>query len=297
VLSFHQLGEAVVDGMDVLVRVVVDDGDAVLTADRLWMSGATAVEQRDSDPSPGCVTLLAGFPTHEGARRVADGLRELGADLLEVDNSWVDVWKQYASPVAVDRLVVAPAWQPYPVELADGRLVLSIDSGAVFGSGTHPSTRLLLGQLVHRLTPDSRVFDVGTGSGILAIAAARLGAERVTAVDVDPDAVATAKRNAAANGVGDRIEVSTDPAESIDGPFNVVMANLTAAVLASLAATLVAAVGPDGLVLLSGMLPGQWDHIADRFASLELLEVPGLDGWAGAVLHRTELQRTELQRR
>jgi ribosomal protein L11 methyltransferase len=273
--------------MDLLVRLVVDDHDALLAVDRLWTSGATGVEQRDSDPTPGRMTLLAGFPTRQAAQVVADSLGELGADLVEVDDSWADAWKQYAAPVEVERLVVAPAWQPYPVELADGRLVLSIDSGAAFGSGTHPTTRLLLGQLVHRLSPGAQVFDVGTGSGILAIAAARLGAERVTAVDIDPEAVVTAKLNAAANGVDDRIDTSTDPAESIAGPFDVVIANLTAAVLATLAASLVSAVGPDGLLLLSGMLPGQWEHIADRLASLELLDVPELDGWLGVVLRRS----------
>jgi ribosomal protein L11 methyltransferase len=273
--------------VDLLVRLVVDDGVALLAVDRLWTSGAMGVEQRDSDPAPGRMTLLAGFPTPEAAQVVADSLRDLGAELVEVDDSWADTWKQYAAPVELERLVVAPAWQPYPVALADGRLVLSIDSGASFGSGTHPTTRLLLGQLVHRLSPGAHAFDVGTGSGILAIAAVRLGAERVTAVDIDPGAVATAKRNAAANGVDDRIDISAEPAESIAGPFDLVIANLTAGVLASLAATLVSSVGPDGLLLLSGMLPGQWEHIADRFASLDLLEVPVLDGWLGAVLHRS----------
>jgi ribosomal protein L11 methyltransferase len=125
---------------------------------------------------------------------------------------------------------------------------------------------------------------VGTGSGILAVAAARLGAGRVVAVDIDADAVEVARTNAAANGVADRVEVSSASAGAVRGPFDLVIANLTAAVLASLAGVLVEAVSPGGLLLMSGMLPGQWEHVADRFAGLDVVETPVLDGWVGVVL-------------
>jgi ribosomal protein L11 methyltransferase len=264
---------------DLLVKLVVADEEAVLAADRLWTAGATAVEEREADPAPGSVTLLAGFPTGEAARLVADSLR---ASLVEVDDSWRDGWKAFAAPVEVSTLVVVPAWRS--VQVGDGRLVLSIDPGGCFGSGTHATTRLLLAQLAERVTAGSAVFDVGTGSGILAVAAARLGAGRVVAVDVDPDAVRVAGSNALANGVGGRVEVSTAPASAVAGPFDLVVANLTAATLGSLSDPLIGATGPGGLLLLSGMLPGQWEHIADRFASLAVIDVPVLDGWVGAVL-------------
>jgi ribosomal protein L11 methyltransferase len=227
---------------------------------------------------------LAGFPTSEAAQVIADSLSDLGAELVVVDESWRDVWKRYARPVEVASLVVAPAWRPLPVEVGDGRPVVPIDPGGSFGSGTHATTRLLLAQLVARLIPGSAVFDVGTGSGILAVAAARLGAGRVVAVDIDADAVEVARANAANNGVADRIDVSTDPAERVRGPFDLVVANLTAAVLASLAGPLVEAVKPGGVLLMSGMLPGQWEHIAQRFSALDVIEMPVLDGWVGAVL-------------
>ena len=261
--------------------------DSELAADQLWLVGATAVEVRDVGQAPGWVALLAGFPTPEAVRGAAHRLGAPGwvVEVVDVEDGWQDVWKRYAQPVEVGPLVVAPAWRPVPVDA--GRLVLTIDPGPCFGSGTHPTTRLLLAELSRLLQPGATVFDVGTGSGILAVAAARLGAERVVAVDIDPAAVAVADSNMVANGVADRVEVSAHPVEDVPGSFDVVVANLTAAILAELAGVLVAAVAPGGLLLLSGLLPGQWEHVADRFTALDLLEVPALEGWVGAVLqHR-----------
>jgi ribosomal protein L11 methyltransferase len=263
--------------------VVVPAAEAEVAMDRLWTSGATGIEERDSEPSSGWLTMLAGFPTPEAAQSVAAQLTDLGADVVEVDDRSQDAWKQYAEPTEVESLVVVPAWRPVPI---DGRLIVTIDPGRSFGSGSHATTRLLLAQLVRRVMPGSGVFDVGTGSGILAVAAARLGAGRVVAVDIDPEAVEVAQANAAANGVADRVEVSSASVEVVPGPFDLVVVNLTAAVLASLAGALVAAVAPGGVLLMSGMLPGQWEHIANRFVGLQVIEMPVLDGWLGAVLGR-----------
>jgi ribosomal protein L11 methyltransferase len=277
--------------VDLLVQLHVPFGDSELAADQLWLVGATAVEVRDVGQTSDGVVLIAGFPTPEAVREAAHRLvaparADWAVEVVEVvDDSWQDVWKRYAEPVEVGPLVVAPAWRPVPVDA--GRVVLTIDPGPCFGSGTHPTTRLLLTELSRHLRPGATVFDVGTGSGILAVAAAHLGADRVVAVDIDPAAVAVADNNMLANGVADRVEVSTRPVTDVGGSFDVVVANLTAAVLAELAGPLVAAVAPGGLVLLSGLLPGQWEHVADRFAALDLLEVPALEGWVGAVLqHR-----------
>jgi ribosomal protein L11 methyltransferase len=116
------------------------------------------------------------------------------------------------------------------------------------------------------------------------VAAAVLGAGRVEAVDIDPDAVGVAMANAERNGVADRVAASAAAVATLDRTFDLVVANLTAATLAGLAADLVAAVAPGGWLLMSGMLAGQWTHVAGRFAALAVVDLPELDGWTGAVL-------------
>jgi ribosomal protein L11 methyltransferase len=266
--------------MDLVVRLVVPPDQAELAADRLWTEGATAVEQQGAGDQ---VALVAGFPTPAAARMVA---RSLGAELVEVDEAaWRDLWRRHAQPVRVGSLVVTPAWRQVVVGRSD--LVVSIDPGGCFGSGSHPTTRLMLAGLQRRMAPGATVFDVGTGSGILAVAAARLGAGMVVAVDTDPEAVSATRRNAESNQVAERIHVSSEDVTAVAGTFDVVVANLTAAVLAGLADTLIAAVAPGGLLLLSGLLPGQWPHIAGRFHSLSVLAVATLEGWVGVVLTRS----------
>jgi ribosomal protein L11 methyltransferase len=259
---------------------------AELAALALWDQGATAVsEHQEAD---GTTVLSAGYPTAEASRRVLTALApEWEATVREVDDrQWQDAWKAHAQPVAVgERLVVAPAWRE--VEVGEGRLVLSIDPGACFGSGTHPSTRLLLA----RLAGDDRVrgatvLDVGTGSGILAVAAARLGASAVTAVDIDPDSVVVASANAARNHVAEVVEVSTDPLVEVPGSFALVLVNVTAGVHAQLGPDVVRHLAPGGQAWLAGLLPGQWQHVTGAYAGAELVEVVELDGWEGAVLAR-----------
>jgi ribosomal protein L11 methyltransferase len=266
--------------------LVVSADQAELATDRLWAEGAIAVEEQAGDGTE--VALVAGFPTAAAAATVA---RSVGGELIEVDETtWRDVWRRHAQPVRVGSLVVAPAWRD--VEVGGADLIVSIDPGGCFGSGSHPTTRLMLAELQRRIVPGATVFDVGTGSGVLAVAAARLGAGRVVAVDIEPEAVGVTERNAESNRVAERIEVSTDDATAVAGTFDLVVANLTAAVLAGLAPALVAAVAPGGLLLLSGLLPGQWPHIAERFEALSALDVVTLEGWVGVVLTKSSLSTT-----
>jgi len=170
--------------------------------------------------------------------------------------------------------------------VADGRLVIEIDSGPCFGSGSHASTRLVLGLLAEHPPAGLAVLDVGTGSGILAVAAARLGAARVVAVDLDPHSTGVTTANAARNGVADRIEVSTTAVSDLDMVVDVALVNVTAGVHAEVAGAVTALVRPGGRLLLAGLLPGQWRHVAGAYAGCELIERTELDGWAGAVLRR-----------
>jgi ribosomal protein L11 methyltransferase len=225
--------------------------------------------------------LTASFPTGEAARVVA---AEVGGRVVEVDGAWADAWRRFAQPVEVgETLVVVPAWQTVPV---GDRLALEIDPGACFGSGTHPSTRLLLKLLVEQPPEGLRVLDVGTGSGILAVAAARLGAGSVTAIDVDPAAVAITNANAARNAVANRIHASTSPVAKVGARFDLALINVTAGVHAELGAEVAAAVRPQGQLWLAGLLPGQWRHIQDAYPGCRTATRLELDGWTGAALVR-----------
>jgi ribosomal protein L11 methyltransferase len=264
-----------------VLRVTVRAGEAELVADRLWQLGATGIEERPDE-------LLASFPTDAAADTVAPELPD--AEVVSIDDAeWHDTWRQHAEPVDVGRrLRVSPAWKDVPVGRGgDGRVVLRIDPGQCFGGGNHPTTRMLLAQIDGRLEPGkTSVLDIGTGSGVLAVAAARLGAPSVVAVDIDPNAVRVTLANAEANGVEDTIDVSTTPIEAVAGQFDLVLANLSAATLVGLAPSLIHAVAPGGAVLLSGLLPGQWQHVQPAFGELTIEAIIELDGWLAVVLRR-----------
>lgn len=270
----------------VQMTVATDPVAVELAADRMWQSGATAVEIREE----GRVTVLvASYPTPEATRTVAAELAGDGSvRLVALDPSWRDAWREHAEPVAVGaRLLVAPAWRDVPV--GDGRLVLRIDPGDCFGSGSHPSTRWILAALERRPpAAGAAVLDVGCGSGILAVAAAALAGCEVTAVDIDPEAVRATLANAEANGQASRVRASTTGVEDLPaGTFHhVALVNVTAAVHADLGPHVTRRVAPGGRLLVAGLLPGQWRHVAGAYRGCEVAERSLLDGWEGMELRR-----------
>jgi ribosomal protein L11 methylase PrmA len=296
---------------DVVVELIVPTDGADLVADSLWLAGATAVaESAVGKRSADVVKLVASFPTAEAARVVA---AEVGGTLIAIEPSeWQDRWKDFAQPLAVGRdLVIAPAWRTVSIfpsepgvtieseveteeaissehERGPQPLVIRIDPGPCFGSGSHPSSRLILVQLMSVAADlaGQRVLDVGCGSGILSVTAARLGAV-VTGVDIDPDAVLYTETNAAANGVADRVSASTAPMAEVGDGFDLAVVNVTAGVHAIVGPATANAVRPGGTLLLAGLLPGQWRHVADSYPGTVVVERPELDGWEGVVLTRT----------
>lgn len=162
------------------------------------------------------------------------------------EQDWSERWKAGLEPVRVGALVVTPPW------LATGGAdEIVIEPAQAFGTGHHETTAGCLAALQERRLAGARVLDVGTGSGVLAIAAARLGAAAVIAVDTDPLAVDAAASNAAANRV--RVDVRPGSAQDVDGQFGTVLANLDTATLCALAGTLAARLGPDGILIASGV--------------------------------------------
>lgn len=208
-------------------------------------------------------------PLRRELRALGNGLvRPLRARTVE-DASWADAWKRHFPVLRVGRrLVLRPSWRRYRTQPGD--VVIRLDPGRAFGTGHHETTRLCLEALEERLAPGNTVLDVGTGSGILSVAAALLGAARVDAVDIDPAAVQVTAANAARNGVQDVVRVAEGSlgeawpfVEPPVGRYDLVVANLNSALIQELARPLLQALRPDGVALLSGVSGDQEDACLD----------------------------------
>jgi ribosomal protein L11 methyltransferase len=185
------------------------------------------------------------------------------------DRDWVRASQAQFEPFAVGRLWIGASWHRAP---SDGRLVTRIDPGLAFGTGSHPTTRLVLGFLEHSIHGGERVLDYGCGSGILAIAAAKLGAVWIDAVDVDPQAVEAAAANAALNQVAVRPLV---PEALAPAQYDVVVSNILLHPLVLLAPLLAARTRPGGRIALAGVLEAQAAELNEAYA-------PWFDAAAGA---------------
>jgi ribosomal protein L11 methyltransferase len=235
--------------------------------------------------------------------RYCQSLQQLHPDLPELQviqedlatENWAEAWKAFFKPVHIgERIVVKPSWEPF--EPSRGQVVIEIDPGRAFGTGNHPSTALCIEFLEKVLSSSSfgeadsspSVLDVGTGSGILGIVAARLGAGRVLGLDIDPEAVEATTRNLNRNGVGNVMMVSARPLEELEETFAIVVANLTAPLILEMASVLVRRVCRGGLLLVGGILTEQVEGVVDGFRHhhCEAEEIRGMDEWRALLLRR-----------
>lgn len=219
-------------------------------------------------------------PALDALRACLDRAREAGIEFDDditlrcVDEeAWADAWKAFYKPFRVGRrLVVKPTWETWDPEPGD--VVLEIDPGMAFGTGTHPSTRLCLGLLEEVVRSGDRVLDWGTGSGILAVAAARLGAAAVLAVDLDPVAVRTAAENADRNGCATVIRTGAASIESLpeeETAFDLVLANIVADPIIEGARGIARRLRPGGAAIVSGFIESRSAVVASALAAAGLV--------------------------
>lgn len=273
-----------------------------------YCAGGAVVEQLRTDPNGRDLKArwsVKGFipaDEQETAQKIEIALLLLSRDggisepttrLLQ-HSDWAEAWKEHFPVLHIgQRLVVAPTWRSY--EALPDEVVIRLDPGMAFGTGLHATTRLCLMALEKLAQPGQRALDVGTGSGILSIAAALLGVERVLAVDVDPICVQVTQENAQLNGVSERIMAALGSLDTGGAPrvplvqetgFDLLMANILAEVIIDMAADFPRVLRRGGYLITSGILTEKAGAVADALAQAGLQLEQRLDeaGWSALVV-------------
>ncbi|CAJ0685866.1 50S ribosomal protein L11 methyltransferase [Ralstonia mannitolilytica] len=283
-----------------VLEVARDDAEALSEA--LFDLGALSVSVEDADADTPDEEPLFGEPGHEPTRLawnrsrvvalladdadpallVAAAANEIGLSPLPQytvrdveEQDWVRVTQSQFEPIHIgERIWVVPSWHDAPEPDA---VVLELDPGLAFGTGSHPTTRLCMEWLEQHMQPQERTLDYGCGSGILAIVARKLGAGETVGVDIDPNAVDASRYNAERNHVEATFALPDDAPE---GTFDLVVANILSNPLKLMAAMLCARVRPGGRLVLSGVLERQAEEVAAAYASAIPLTVwRARDGW------------------
>lgn len=222
----------------------------------------------------------------EGLKKFGIDVGEAIVELSQVDEEdWANEWKNYYKPTKIgEKIVVKPTWEDY--EAKDTDLIIELDPGMAFGTGTHETTSMCIRELEKYVKPESKVFDIGCGSGILAIAAAKLGAKDVLAVDLDEVAVKVSKENIELNKVegsvnalhGNLMEVVKDKAD-------IVVANIIADIIKILAKDIKQFMKDDAVFISSGIIHAKVDEVKEALTQngLEIVHVESLGEWNAIV--------------
>ncbi len=264
--------------LEVSVEVDGEAAEAVAEALSRYVYRGVAIEAGPGGLTSGPVVVRAYLPAGEDLsgrkRRIEEALYHLGR-IWPVPSprfrpvaaeDWTEVWKERFDVMHVtERIVVRPSWKSY--DAGPGELVITLDPGQAFGTGLHPTTRMCLQLLEHGVQEGGSVLDLGTGSGILAIAAAGLGAAQVLAVDNDPVAAECACTAVAVNNVADRVEVRHGTLADVPGSYDVVVVNILArVVMEMLADGLADRVDRGGLLIATGILEEQAGDVEQALA-------------------------------
>lgn len=234
------------------------------------------------------VVELTAFPEDEEmAKNLINLLQSIdntkSSYLIKDDEDWANNWKKYYHQVPVgDKLLIKPSWEDLEGEFKD-RLVVEIDPGMAFGTGTHETTYMCLEALEKYVQDDDVVFDVGCGSGILGIAAAKLGSKEIVAVDLDEKCVETSIENAKLNGVDDEMEVHLgNLLDVVDGTANIIVSNIIAEIITGLVFDLREHLVPNGIFIASGIIEEKIQMVLDELErnEFEILDIKKKNGWS-----------------
>ncbi len=275
--------------------VEIEDNVPLTENDIKWVSLDLAP---DYGPDDG--TAKVSFYLEEGtpAEKIEDLLTRLQAGLADLsawtdvgdgqitageteDKDWMNNWKAYFKPFLVDDIVIRPTWEEVPAGM-EGRLTLQIDPGMAFGTGSHETTQLILRQLEKYVTDGARVLDVGTGSGILSIAALKLGASFAFGTDVDENTAHVARENAQANEIpeerfpvviGNILDDEDLQMQVGLGCYDIVAANILAPVIKELIGEADRHLKQGGIFITSGILTGQGEEILAAFKACPVWEI------------------------
>lgn len=287
------------DWIKLTVTTTNEASEAVINL--LMENGAGGVEIDDSDLSQ--VELATYFQAQAGLvellpeleQKIAQ-LREFGLDpgkgtvkLAELDDdSWADVWKKYYHPVRLTRyLTIVPSWESYTPETTDEK-VIKLDPGRAFGTGTHPTTKLALQALETVVRGGETMIDVGTGSGVLSIAAKYFGVAQIAAYDVDAEAVKAAKENLALNGMQDAITVgANDLLAGIKAKVGLITANILAEIIVPLIPQAYECLKPGGIFITSGIIADKKDLIVSEIEAKGFVidQILNIKDWYSIIAH------------
>lgn len=235
--------------------------------------------------------------TPEHRLEIIEGLKDAGlADAIRGepqwgsvrDEDWSEKYKEYYDIERVGRIVIRPLWREYEAQAGD--VVIDLDPGLAFGTGQHPTTRMCIQALQDRMRPDDYVLDLGSGSGVLAIAAIALGASRCIATDIEDQAVQMTGENVGHNGMTDRIDTRAGSIDAVgnDGPFDCIMANINAAWISTLAKDIAAQLKPGAWVAAAGIIDEREGLARDALvaAGLRIEETMSVGDWRTFIAYR-----------